>query len=95
MNLDDLLTKTVEQDGSDLHLTAGSSPRIRKSGSLVPLDNEILNPQTIKSLLEPKLYPEQLTKIESGNELDYSISIPGLSRFRVNIFKQRGFYYIY
>ena len=90
MNLDDLLTKTVDQDGSDLHLTAGSSPRIRKSGSLVPLDNEILNPQTIKSLLEPKLSTEQLAKIESGNELDYSISVPGLSRFRVNVFKQRG-----
>ena len=90
MTLDELLAKTVEEEGSDLHLTAGSSPRIRKGGSLIPLNNEPLQPQIIKSLLEPKLTSEQLAKIESGHELDYSISIPGLSRLRVNVFKQRG-----
>ena len=89
MTLDELLAKTVEEEGSDLHLTAGSSPRIRKSGSLISLGCDPLKPQMIKSLLEPKLSQEQLAIIESGHELDYSISVPGLSRFRVNIFKQR------
>ena len=51
MTLDELLAKTVKEEGSDLHLTAGSSPRIRKGGSLIPLNNEPLQPQTILSLI--------------------------------------------
>ena len=55
MNLDDLLIKTVEENASDLHITVGSPPRIRKGGTLIPLNQEVLNPEIVKSILESKM----------------------------------------
>ena len=90
MILDDLLKKIVELDGSDLHITVGTPPRIRKAGSLLPMGDEKLMPDVVKSMIESKMNPEQLKRFNGGEEIDYSIGIPGLSRFRVNVFSQRG-----
>jgi len=90
MLLDDLLKKVVEQDGSDLHITVGTPPRIRKGGSLIEMSEEKLLPDVVKSMIESKMSSEQLQRFKSGEEIDYSIGIPGLSRFRVNVFSQRG-----
>ncbi len=90
MTLEDLLIKTVEEEASDLHITVGTSPRIRKGGSLFELGNEKLSADTVKKLIESKMTPEQLNNFNDGNEIDYSIGIPGISRFRVNVYSQRG-----
>jgi len=90
MILDDLLKKIVELDGSDLHITVGTPPRVRKSGALLPMGDEKLMPDVVKSMVESKMNPEQLKRFNNGEEIDYSIGVPGLSRFRVNVFSQRG-----
>ena len=90
MNLEDLLKKTVEVDGSDLHITVGTPPRVRKGGSLLSMGDQKLMSDVVKSLIESKMSKEQIDRFNNGQEIDYSIGIPGLSRFRVNVFKQRG-----
>ena len=90
MNLDDLLRKIVEIDGSDLHITVGTPPRVRKGGSLLPMGEEKLLPDVVKMMIESKMNSDQLKRFNNGEEIDYSIGIPGLSRFRVNVFSQRG-----
>ena len=90
MLLDDLLKKIVEVDGSDLHITVGTPPRVRKGGSLIEMGTEKLMPDIVKSMIESKMNDEQLKRFKNGEEIDYSIGIPGLSRFRVNVFSQRG-----
>ena len=90
MILEDLLKKIVEVDGSDLHITVGTPPRVRKNGALIPMGDEKLMPDAVKSMVESKMNPEQLNRFNNGEEIDYSIGVPGLSRFRVNVFSQRG-----
>ena len=90
MVLEDLLKKIVEIDGSDLHITVGTPPRVRKGGALIEMDDEKLTPDIVKSMIESKMNQDQLKRFNSGQEVDYSIGIPGLSRFRVNVFSQRG-----
>ena len=90
MNLKDLLIKTVEQKASDLHITAGSPPRIRKGGKLIPISDDKLSVEDTKAIIESELSDINKEKLNSGAEIDYSISVPGVSRFRVNVFNQRG-----
>ena len=90
MNLKDLLIKTVEQKASDLHITAGSPPRIRKGGKLIPISDDKLSVEDTKAIIESELSDTNKEKLNSGSEIDYSISVPGVSRFRVNVFNQRG-----
>ena len=90
MTLEDLLIKTVEHEASDLHVTVGTPPRIRKSGELLELGQEKLSADTVKELIESKMNSSQIEEFNNGNEIDYSIGIPGISRFRVNVYSQRG-----
>ena len=90
MNLNELLKKTVEENASDLHITAGSAPRIRKGGKLIPISNDKLSLEDAKKIIESELSEPNKKKIYNGSEIDYSISVPGISRFRVNVFNQRG-----
>ena len=55
MNLEDLLKKTVEVDGSDLHITVGTPPRVRKGGSLLSMGDQKLMSDDVKSLIESKM----------------------------------------
>ena len=88
--LDSLLQSMNDNNASDLHLTAGSSPRIRINGKLNPIDDTKLTQEDIHSLLKKYLNKDQLESIKNGNELDFTIGISGLSRFRVNAFMQRA-----
>ena len=88
--LKNLLELMNEKNASDLHLSIGSPPRIRINGKLNPLDENKLDADQIKKLLKEYLSDEQLKKVSNGNEFDFTIGIPGLSRYRVNVFKQRG-----
>ncbi len=90
VTLEDLLRTMVDRGGSDLHLTAGSPPRIRVDGELTPLDMDKLVPESSQQLVYSILNNEQIAKFEKNLELDLSFGIGGLGRFRVNVFQQRG-----
>ena len=91
MDLAELLKYAVEYRASDLHLTVGRPPMVRLSGALLPRGFETeLGPDETKSLIYSVLTDDQKAKFEEERELDLSIGIPGVSRFRVNVFMQRG-----
>lgn len=87
--LKDLLTKTIEVGASDLHLTVALPPTIRVNGKLIQIGNEKLLPNDIESFAKEILEGKYDEYTENG-EYDTSYSIPGLGRFRVNVFKQRN-----
>jgi twitching motility protein PilT len=86
----DLLKVMIEKGASDLHITTGSPPRLRIDGKLIPLDHPQLTPVDTKTLSYSILTDAQKHKFEENNELDLSFGVKGLSRFRGNIFMQRG-----
>ena len=88
--LNELLKKVVDIDCSDLHLSVGTPPRIRKNGLLTPIEGEKLSPDNLKDILKEHLTSDRIDKLNKGIEIDFSISLSGLSRFRVNFYMQRG-----
>jgi twitching motility protein PilT len=89
-NLHQLLKAMVEKGASDLHITTGSPPQLRVDGDLVPLKMAPLSPVDTKQLCYSILTDAQKHAFEENNELDLSFGVKGLSRFRANIFMQRG-----
>jgi len=90
LNLHQLLKAMVDRGASDLHITTGSPPQLRIDGELVPLKVNPLSPVETKQLCYSILTDAQKHKFEEDNELDLSFGVKGLSRFRSNIFMQRG-----
>jgi twitching motility protein PilT len=88
--LPDLLKKTVELDGSDLHLATNSPPQVRVHGKLLRLDLPPLTPADTKQLAYSVLTDAQKKRFEEAMELDFSFGVRGLGRFRCNVFNQRG-----
>ncbi len=86
----DLLTTMVERGASDLLLSVGQPPRIRVDKGLVSMDFEILAPEVIKDLCYQVMNENQQKQLETEWEVDFSIGVARLSRFRVNVFHQRG-----
>ncbi len=86
----DLLKQMLDQGASDLHISTGTPPRIRVNGSLKSIAGEPLQPAETKSLCYSILTDTQKHKFEEQNELDLSFGVKGLSRFRANVFMQRG-----
>jgi len=86
----DLLKTMSDRNASDLHISTATPPRIRVDGKLVPLEGEPLTPAETKALCYSILTDMQKHKFEENNELDLSFGLKGLSRFRANIFMQRG-----
>src|SRR5512144_2999629 len=80
----------VEKNASDLHITTGSPPQLRIDGGLVPLKAAPLSPVETKQICYSVLTDAQKAKFEEESELDLSFGVKGLSRFRANIFMQRG-----
>lgn len=89
-NLHELLKVMMERKASDLHITTGSPPQVRVDGELIPLDHPPLTPVETKQLCYSILTDVQKQKFEEESELDLSFGVKGLSRFRANIFMQRG-----
>jgi len=90
VNLQDLLKTMIEKGASDLHLTTGVPPVLRIHGRLVPMESPPLAPAETKSLAYSILTDAQKHKFEEEKELDFSFGVKGLSRFRANVFLQRG-----
>jgi twitching motility protein PilT len=90
-NLRDLLEQMVKMGASDLHLTVGSPPVVRVDGKLQRLPHhDLLNSEVTKKLAYSMLNEKQKTKFEQNSELDFSFGIENMSRFRANMFMQRG-----
>src|SRR6266480_6422914 len=90
MTLPELLKKTVEIEGSDLHITINTPPQVRVHGHLQRLEGADLTPSDTKSLTYSVLTDSQKKRFEESLELDFSFGIKGLARFRCNLFNQRG-----
>ncbi len=88
--LNDLLQLVIDSDASDLHITVGVPPILRIDGQLYPTDMDVLTPMDTRSLIYSILTAEQQKMFEETNELDFSYSLHGFGRFRVNVYKQRG-----
>jgi twitching motility protein PilT len=89
--LDRLLLSLVEMGGSDLHLTAGIAPCMRVLGSLAPVpDYDNLTAVDTQLLVRSFVTRAQWARFENEQELDTAYSVPDVSRFRVNVYRQRG-----
>lgn len=90
VSLQDLLVLMVEQNASDLHLTSGSPPQLRLDGNLRPVNIPPLSPTDTKRLSYSILTEKQKKEFEENSELDLSFGVKNLSRFRANVYMQRG-----
>ncbi|MDQ1590527.1 MAG: twitching motility protein PilT [Pyrinomonadaceae bacterium] len=91
LSLSDLLKKLIEMGGSDLHLTTNTPPQVRVDGGLKPLEGfKTLTSADTKQLAYSVLTDAQKHRFEESLELDFSFGVRGLSRFRANLFNQRG-----
>ncbi len=91
LTLTDLLKRMTEMRGSDLHITLNSPPQIRVDGHMHPLTEfENMNAADTKSLAYSVLTDAQKHRFEEDLELDFSFGVKGLSRFRANLFNQKG-----
>jgi twitching motility protein PilT len=90
LSLRQLLEEMVQKGASDLHITAGAPPVFRIDGKLLPTNYEVLSPEMTQQLSYSVLNDEQKKRFEMEDELDLSFGIQNLSRFRANVFLQRG-----
>jgi twitching motility protein PilT len=90
-SIKELLTKTIEKGASDLHIVVGSPPILRVIGNLEPLhEYPILKPDETQELIYSVMSEEQIAAFETERECDLSFGIEGLSRFRLNVYRDRG-----
>ncbi len=90
MKVEYLFTSMIEHRASHLHLVPGSPILMRINGQLVSMDGQILSPQDTKAFSDAVMNESLREDFEDKLEVDFAFSVPGLSRFRVNAFKQRG-----
>ena len=88
MNLSELLSLSIKEGASDLHLSAGLSPILRIDGDLVQTDLPIMNSDLVDKLIYEVLNDRQIAIVEDGAEIDFSFEIPHVARFRANVFNQ-------
>ncbi|MBL4637828.1 MAG: PilT/PilU family type 4a pilus ATPase [Proteobacteria bacterium] len=85
-----LLTMMLEQDGSDLFITAGFPPAIKIKGQMTPLSKHPLSAEDAKAITQSVMNDKQLKEFEASKECNFAIAPAGLSRFRVNAYVQQG-----
>jgi twitching motility protein PilT len=88
----DILNKAIELQASDIHFTVAMPPILRVRGELLPYGDEPLTPEDTKEICEHLMNDEKKKIFEERGEVDFSWSIPSTSRYRVNVYKQRGSY---
>ena len=89
-SLDEILRMSVEEKASDIHFTAGCPPYYRIDGVLTPLKGDKLQPTDLEALRLPILDNRHRNELETNGQTDMAYAIPGVGRFRVNVYKQRG-----
>src|SRR5437588_13021577 len=88
--IDAYLQVLLEQAASDLILTAGAPPNMRKDGGLAPIAPDPLRPDQIEQMARELLSPERWARFQAEGDLDFSFNWRGQARFRINAFKQRA-----
>jgi twitching motility protein PilT len=84
------ITEMVQLEASDLHLKVGRPPTVRVAGDLYQLQMEPLKPEELKNLAEQLMTPRQVKEFADHKEADFAIGVPGIGRFRTNVYLQRG-----
>src|SRR3990167_2180895 len=88
MNIETLLRYSVERNASDLHISTGLKPLVRIDGDLEYTDNAALSAETTLALIHSTMNERQKAIFQESYESDYSFTVPGVGRFRVNAFQQ-------
>jgi twitching motility protein PilT len=89
-NFKQAISQMVQKGGSDLHLKVGRPPTVRVNGDLAPLPMAPIRPEELKHLAEQIMTPRQVKEFAEKKESDFAIGVPGVGRFRTNIYQQRG-----
>ena len=89
-NFKQAISQMVQKGGSDLHLKVGRPPTVRVNGDLSPLAMAPIRPEELKHLAEQIMTPRQVKEFAEKKESDFAIGVPGVGRFRTNIYQQRG-----
>jgi len=89
-NFKAVLQAMVQQGGSDLHLKIGRPPTMRLNGELVAMELPQLRPEDLRSIGEQIIPPKQRKEFDDSKDADFAIGVPGIGRFRVNVYQQRG-----
>ncbi|HEX7918455.1 MAG TPA: type IV pilus twitching motility protein PilT [Gemmatimonadales bacterium] len=89
-NFKGAISQMVQRGGSDLLLKVGRPPTIRLNGDLTPLDMPPMKPEELKTLAEQIMTPRQVKEFAERKEADFAIGVPGVGRFRTNVYQQRG-----
>jgi twitching motility protein PilT len=89
-NFKAILQEMIRQNASDLHLKVGRPPTLRVNGDLTPSQFPAMRPEDLKSLAEQVMTPKQVKEFAENKEADFAIGVPGIGRFRVNVYQQRG-----
>ncbi|HEX8723979.1 MAG TPA: PilT/PilU family type 4a pilus ATPase [Gemmatimonadaceae bacterium] len=85
-----VLEQLVRRGASDLHLKVGRPPTLRVDGDLEPIDHAPLRPEDLKTLAEQLMTARQVKQFAEEKECDFAVGVPGIGRFRVNVYQQRG-----
>ncbi|HKO16521.1 MAG TPA: PilT/PilU family type 4a pilus ATPase [Gemmatimonadaceae bacterium] len=85
-----VLQELIQRNASDLHLKIGRPPTLRVNGELEPLHRPPMRPEDLKALAEQLMTPRQVKQFAEEKECDFAIGVPGIGRFRVNAYQQRG-----
>src|ERR1041384_7723863 len=89
-NFKQAISQMVRRAGSDLHLKVGRPPTVRVNGELHTLEMQPVKPEDLKMLAEQVMTPRQVKEFAEKKEADFAIGVPGVGRFRTNIYQQRG-----
>ena len=89
-NFKNTISQMVQRNASDLLLKVGRPPTIRLNGDLQGLEMPPLKPEDLKTLAEQIMTPRQVKEFAERKEADFAIGVPGVGRFRTNIYQQRG-----
>jgi twitching motility protein PilT len=85
-----ILQHMVHQNASDLHLKVGRPPTLRVDGHMVTLEMPALTQEDLRSLAEQIMAPKNIKEFSEAKESDFALAVPGIGRFRVNAYQQRG-----
>jgi twitching motility protein PilT len=89
--IEDILREAKEKGASDVHITVGLPPKMRLNGNLIAMENyEKMMPADTQQIANEVMNDKQREKLEENGQHDMSFSIPGVGRYRLNIFRQRG-----
>ena len=85
-----ILQNMIQQGASDVHLKVGRPPTLRVDGHMVSLDMPALTQDDLRSLAEQIMAPKNIKEFSEQKESDFALAVPGIGRFRVNAYQQRG-----